>query len=199
MSNKVITKLHKLLNYFLFMDKDFFSKLAAVGPDGKFSTYIKEKENNRINNHKKSIDFSAKKEAPSDPIVQVIQPIDEPEADFDFSDDGKPEGQLLVDIYQTPISFIIESHVAGIEPESLDVAIAPDNISIRGKRKKKEKIEENEYLLKECFWGRFARSIILPQQIDPDKSHASLKNGILKIVLSKLSKQKQKKLEVREG
>ena len=169
------------------MDKDFFSKLATVGPDGKFSAYTKEKE----------IKFDI-----SGHVKEKIKPVDKPAEIFDFADlidEGKPEGQLLVDIYQTPISFIIESHLAGIEPESLDVAIAPENISIRGRRRKKEKIEENEYLLKECFWGRFARSIILPQQIDPDKSHASLKNGVLKIVLLKLSKQKHKKLEIKEA
>ena len=173
------------------MDKDFFSKLATVGPDGKFSAYIK--ENEKIDSGKKNISFGVKRE---------IQPVSKPAEIFDFidlADEGKPEGQLLVDIYQTPISFIIESHLAGIEPESLDVAIAPENISIKGRRRKKEKIEENEYLLKECFWGRFARSIILPQQIDPDKSHASLKNGVLKIVLLKLSKQKHKKLEIKES
>lgn len=188
------------------MDKDFFSKLATVGPDGKFSAYAK--ETNESEGNKKRISFSAekknfksnfKKNDIAESVKNDYQSVDEPAEAFDFSDDGKPEGQLLVDIYQTPISFIIESHVAGIEPESLDVSIAPENISIRGKRRKKEKIEDNEYLLRECFWGRFARSVILPQQIDPDKSHASLKNGILKIVLPKLSRQKHKKLEVREG
>ena len=177
------------------MDKDFFSKLATVGPDGKFSAYTK--ENNEIGGEKR-IGFGVNKRSGSRQNKN-IEPVSKPAEIFDFTDDGKPEGQLLVDIYQTPISFIIESHVAGIEPESLDVAIAPENISIRGKRRKKEKIEDNEYLLKECFWGRFARSVILPQQIDPDKSHASLKNGVLKIVLPKLSRQKHKKLEVLES
>jgi len=38
---------------------------------------------------------------------------------------------------------------------------------------------------------------MLPQEIDPDKAQASLKNGVLKIVLPKLNKQKTKKLKVK--
>ena len=107
------------------------------------------------------------------------------------------EGSLTLDVYQTPSSIIVESAVAGVNPEDLDISITSDSVSVRGKREKMEKVEEKDYLFQECYWGRFSRSIMLPQEVDPDRAQASLKNGVLKIILPKLNKQKTKKLKVK--
>lgn len=107
-----------------------------------------------------------------------------------------PEGVLTIDVYQTPISFIIESHLAGVKGDHIDISITSDSVTIKGFRKKEEQVEKEDYLFSECFWGKFSRSIILPQEIDPDKAQASLKNGVLKIVLPKLNRQKEKKIKV---
>lgn len=106
------------------------------------------------------------------------------------------EGQLTIDVYQTPHHFIIESTIAGVKPEDLDVDITSEAVTIRGRREKEEKIKEDDYIYQECYWGRFSRSIILPQEIDPEGAEASLKNGILVIKLPKLDRQKAKKLKV---
>ncbi len=107
------------------------------------------------------------------------------------------EGQLTVDVYQTPEEIVVQSTVAGVNPEDLEINITNEMISIRGKREKTEKIEDSDYFYQECFWGKFSRSIILPQEIDPEKSTATLKNGILTIKMPKLNRQKAKKLRIK--
>jgi HSP20 family protein len=113
----------------------------------------------------------------------------------DFNSES--EGQLTVDVYETPTSFVIKSAVAGVTPENLDIAITNESVSIRGSREEDEKLKNGTYLYQECYWGKFARAIILPQEIDSEKAQASLKNGILKIVLPKIIKTKSKKLKVK--
>ncbi len=107
------------------------------------------------------------------------------------------EGQLGIDVYQTPSSFVIESTIAGVNPDDVDISITSDSVTVRGKREKDEKIRTEDYLYQECFWGKFSRSVILPQEIDPDRAQASLKNGVLRITLPKINKAKTKKLKVR--
>lgn len=107
------------------------------------------------------------------------------------------EGELTVDVYQTPNSFIIESTIAGVNPEDIDISLTPESITIKGKREKEEKIKTENYIHQECYWGRFSRTIILPQEIDPDKTSASIKNGVLKITLPKINKNKSKKIKVK--
>jgi len=106
------------------------------------------------------------------------------------------EGQLTIDVYQTPLYIVIESTIAGVKPEDLDIDITSESVTIRGKREKEERVQSDDYIYQECYWGRFSRSVILPQEVDPDAAEASLKNGILTIKLPKLDRHRAKKLKV---
>ena len=106
------------------------------------------------------------------------------------------EGELTVDVYQTPDDIVIKSTVAGVKPEDISVSIADDTITIRGERKEEEKVEKENYYYQECYWGKFSRSIALPQAIDANKIKANIKDGILTITLPKLSKSRAKMIKV---
>jgi HSP20 family molecular chaperone IbpA len=107
------------------------------------------------------------------------------------------EGHLTIDVYQTGNDIVIESAIAGISSDNLDIAITSESVQIKGKREKHERIKKSDYLYQECFWGKFSRLIILPQEVDPDRAQASLKNGILKIVLPKVEKSQGRKIKVK--
>ena len=169
-------------------EKEFFAKLAAVGPDGKFEGVdLKVKQNGKSRNGNPKIETernSGMKEA-EEKKSEEIEIFEE------------PQGQLAIDVYSTPTSFVVESAVAGVKGEDIDISITPDSVTIKGKRIKENVEKGNDYLYQECFWGRFSRSVILPEEIDAERSHASFKNGVLRIVLPKLSRQKERKLKVR--
>ena len=120
-----------------------------------------------------------------------------PKAEEEWMDDGQPEGQLTVDVYQTPDEIVVESAIAGIRPEDIDVNVTPDSISIRGARRREKRVRDEDYLYQECYWGKFARSIILPQEVDPEAAEVIFKNGILTIHLPKVARRKTRKLKVR--
>ena len=107
------------------------------------------------------------------------------------------EGQLTVDVYQTPSELVIQSTVAGIMPDDLDIAITNESVIIRGKREKNEKVKDEDYFYQECYWGKFARTVILPQEVDAENATAGMKNGVLTIHLPKLDREKTKKLKVK--
>lgn len=109
------------------------------------------------------------------------------------------EGQLTVDVYQTEQDIVIKSTIAGVDPQALDIAITNDMVTIKGVREKDEEVTEEDYYYQECYWGPFSRSIILPLDVDADKTNAMIKNGILTIRLPKVEKSKTKKIRVRIG
>ncbi len=104
------------------------------------------------------------------------------------------DGQLTVDVYQDKNNVIIKSTIAGVEPDDIDISIDNDMITIRGKREKDRTIREDDYFYQECYWGSFSRSIILPVDVEADKVEASIKNGILTVILPKSHK---KDIEIR--
>lgn len=110
-----------------------------------------------------------------------------------------PEGQLTVDVYQTPSDIVVESAVAGVDPDNLDINVTNDSVSIKGIRHRDNEVKNHDYFYQECYWGKFSRSVILPQEIDPDRATVKFKNGILTIRLPKLDRKRTKKLKVKPG
>ncbi len=106
------------------------------------------------------------------------------------------EGQLTIDVYQTPTDIVIKSTIAGVSPEDLDITITNDMVTIKGRRAKDEVVSEGDYYYQECYWGAFSRSVILPVDVEAEKAEAGMKNGILTIKLPKIEKIKTKKIKV---
>lgn len=133
-------------------------------------------------------DRASKKEEP-------VMIVEEETEELDISDER--EGQLAIDVFQTPDALVVESPIAGVDSEDLDINITNESVTIRGRREHRTDIKDADYFYQECYWGRFSRSVILPQEIDPDKAEATIKNGVLTIILPKVKRQKTKKLKVK--
>ncbi len=109
------------------------------------------------------------------------------------------EGELAVDVYQTPDDIIIKTMVAGVRPDDLDLSITRDMVTIKGRREEAHEVEQEDFFHKELYWGSFSRTVLLPQEIDVEGSEASEKHGLLIIKLPKIDKDRQTKLKVRSN
>lgn len=118
-------------------------------------------------------------------------------SDDDSKDESEEEGKLTIDVFKDDEDIVVQSAVAGVESDDLEINITSESVTIRGKREKENKVEDKNYYYQECFWGGFSRSVVLPEEIDADKAVASLKNGVLTIRMPKLNRQKAKKLKVK--
>ncbi len=107
------------------------------------------------------------------------------------------EGQLTVDVFQDDENIIVQSTIAGVSPDDLDVSITNDMVTIRGERRRQYNVDEEDYFYQECYWGTFSRSIILPVEIDADRAEAKIKNGILTIRIPKANTAVTRKLKVK--
>ncbi|MBI3442875.1 MAG: Hsp20/alpha crystallin family protein [Candidatus Sungbacteria bacterium] len=101
---------------------------------------------------------------------------------------AEEEGELTVDIYDKDDAIVIQSTVAGVKPEDLEVSITSDMVSIKGARQCTNRVSEDRYYYKELFWGTFSRTVILPEEIDEHNTEAALKHGLLTITLPKKKK-----------
>lgn len=112
-------------------------------------------------------------------------------------DEEPEEGQLTIDMYQTPSEIVIKSMVAGVKPEDLDISIARDTVTIKGKRETERFVHEDDYFHQELYWGSFSRTIMLPAEIDVEEADAIEKHGLLIIKLPKVDKNRQTRLKVK--
>lgn len=107
------------------------------------------------------------------------------------------EAELTVDLYQTPTDIIVQTMVAGVQPENLSITITRDMITIKGKREENQSIDKDNYFVQELYWGLFSRTISLPEEVDPEEAEAIEKHGLLIIKLPKLDKNRETKLKIK--
>ncbi len=117
--------------------------------------------------------------------------------DVAFLPEEEEEGQLTVDLYQTANEIVVQSMVAGVQPEHLSITITRDMITIKGKREEPRGVSEEDYFVKELYWGSFSRVISLPQEVEAEDAEAKEKHGLLIIKLPKMNKDKQTVLKVK--
>ncbi|MFH1129673.1 MAG: Hsp20/alpha crystallin family protein [Patescibacteria group bacterium] len=181
------------------MAKSFFEKLtgASTGDDleEKVNEEPQEEETTTI---KQQPDITPKTTTRKPKSIKKIETIEEDKSWLQDADEGE-EGQLTIDVYQTPTEIVIKSTVAGVKPEDIDISFTNDMITVRGRRKKEEEITTEDYYYQELYWGAFSRSVILPVEVDVDKAKAEIKNGILTVRLPKSEKIKTKKIKVNLG
>lgn len=107
----------------------------------------------------------------------------------DFTDStwfSQNEGQLSVDVMETPRELIVRSAIAGVNADDLDITLHEDTLTIRGSRAHElSETKRGKWHVQECHWGAFSRSIILPNHVDPNSVDAVLKKGVLTIRLKK--------------
>lgn len=129
------------------------------------------------------------------------QAVSKTQIDYDLSGDDdeeeEVEGELSVDVYQTPTEIIVEAMVAGVKPDDLHIAITRDMITLKGRREGNKEVNHDDYFYKELYFGTFSRTIILPSEVDIEQADAVEKHGLLIIRLPKLDKARQSKIRVK--
>ena len=96
-----------------------------------------------------------------------------------------------VDIYEHNDHVVLLADMPGVDKDSIDVTLEKDLITLNGKVKDldagKRPLAYSEYGV-----GDYQRSFQLGSEIDQDKIEASMKNGVLKLILPKVVPSKKK-------
>ncbi len=122
---------------------------------------------------------------------------DKDKKDDSWMEEEEEEAELAVDVYETPNEIVLQTMVAGVHPEDLELSVTRDTITISGKREENRVIEEDNYFTKELYWGKFSRTINLPEEVEPEEVEATEKHGLLTMKIKKLDKGKRNNIRVK--
>ena len=108
-----------------------------------------------------------------------------------------PESAALrLDIAASGDDYLITAAVPGLQAENLSLEVLGDTITLRGELPAPEAQDGVEYLLRERRYGKFARSVTLPTEVDGAKAEASIEDGILTLRLPKAETAKPRTIKV---
>lgn len=113
-------------------------------------------------------------------------------------DEMMMSGNLALDINEDDNNYVVTTALPGVDAEHINVRLQNDMLTIEGEIPEKEVEKEGKRsLLKERYYGRFSRSIRLPQLVDRDQVEASFDNGILTLTLPKAPEAQPKLIQVK--
>lgn len=115
------------------------------------------------------------------------------ESDDSILEEESETGQIALDILETSDMIIIYAPIAGIELENIDLTLNKSVLTIKWERISPSEYYDEENILRnsECYWWRFVRNIILPENLDFEMIKATMENNLLKITFPKLYISKQ--------
>lgn len=94
-------------------------------------------------------------------------------------------GMLPVEIFEDSNKVVVRLEAAGMVKEGFDLQVVNNYLVIRGEKPVECEHTEGHYLLTECAYGRFKRTIPLPEEVDTATFNANYKNGVLRVELQK--------------
>lgn len=101
-----------------------------------------------------------------------------------------------VDMIDRENEIVINAELPGIDKKDIDISVTSNTVTIKGKTEREEKEEKDNYYHREISRGSYARTLSLPVDVDEDKARATIKDGLLELVLPKSEKAKKRTIKV---
>ncbi len=91
----------------------------------------------------------------------------------------------VINVAETDKTLEITAELPGVDQDDVDVTVIDNRLTIQAEKKAEEEDKSKDYRVIERSYGKYARSMSLPFDVDPGKIDAQFKNGILTVTLPK--------------
>ncbi len=106
-------------------------------------------------------------------------------------------GLPRVDVIDRDNEIVVRAEVPGVDKDNLDVTLSDNTITIKGSTSHEEKEEKGDYHRCEITRGSFARTVVLPTDVDGSKAKASFKDGMLEVTMPKVAPTQRHTIKVK--
>ena len=101
-----------------------------------------------------------------------------------------------INLYDAKDRYVLTAELPGMAPGDLDVSITGETLCLRGERKRPQGVSDESYRRQERQFGRWSRTITLPEHVDAGQVAAEFAHGILTVVLPKAEEAKPRQIVV---
>ena len=103
---------------------------------------------------------------------------------------------IATDVTESDKDYRVTAEIPGMDEKDVEVTVATGVLTMKGEKKEAYEETKKDFYRSERSYGAFQRSFRLPEDIDPEKIEASLKKGVLTVVLPKTAEAQKKARKV---
>ena len=104
-----------------------------------------------------------------------------------------------INLYDAGDRYVLTVPVPGMSPEDLDLSITGETLTLRGERKRPEGVSDESFRRQERPFGRWTRTVTLPDRVESGEVSASYAQGVLTVALPKAESAKPRQISVAAG
>jgi HSP20 family protein len=118
---------------------------------------------------------------------------------------GQHGGQAMrrwipaMDLVETEDAFVLRADLPGLNEGDVNIELEDNVLTISGERKAEHEERKEGYYRVERASGSFARSLTLPEGVDPEAVTASFDRGVLEVRVPKPEERKPRKVSISVG
>ena len=104
-----------------------------------------------------------------------------------------------MDLVETADQYVLRADLPGLSDDDVNIQLEDNVLTISGERKTQHEQQEEGYYRIERAFGSFARSLTLPEGVDPDGVQAHFDRGVLEIRIPKPEQKKPRQVQITLG
>lgn len=101
-----------------------------------------------------------------------------------------------VNLYDAGEAYVLTAQLPGVDPEDVDLSITGETLTLRGDRKRPGGVSEESFRRQERQFGRWTRTVTLPDRVETNEVAATFANGILTVTMPKSEAAKPRQINV---
>ena len=101
-----------------------------------------------------------------------------------------------VDLVEAEDHFVLRADLPGLTEGDVNIEVQDGTLTISGERKAEHEQREKGWYRIERSFGRFSRSLSLPDGVDPDRIQASFSHGVLEVRIPKPEERKPRRIAI---
>ena len=119
---------------------------------------------------------------------------------FDQSTDAVGQRWIpAMDLVEAEDHFVLKADLPGLAEDDVAIEIQDGTLTLSGERQAEHEQKERGWFRVERQFGRFSRSLSLPDGIDPDAVTADFHNGVLSVRIPKPEERKPRRVQIKAG
>jgi len=107
-----------------------------------------------------------------------------------------PRGAFpAINIYDQGDAVVLYTEMPGVRPQDIDLSVLNETVTLKAQRKADDDEHDRTYR-RERVAGEFARTVTLPDPVNPDSVKAQYANGVLTVRMEKAAQAKAKRIQI---
>src|SRR5919109_1365887 len=116
---------------------------------------------------------------------------------FDLSDSGVQRWVPPMDLTEAEDHFVLHADLPGLAEDEVAIEVQDNTLTISGERKSEHEERQRGWYRLERSFGRFSRSLTLPEGVDTDAISAEFDKGVLEVHIPKPEERKPRRVAIK--